>query len=260
MRSAWSRICKLLGFIFRPIPDWYDRGQTVVTVIITLLPSGVPLLYGAWNWAFRRGLAFSGIIFVLLLFLACYRLQKQFENAMDAIPKLSIAQCTYYATPIFNMQSGGIVGLPTFYHANIINEPRGIADRKLAKNVAGRVQIKREDGSIVCKYKLHRWEHAPEFADVGRKANLSQHEDLLPNGIEYKLDIAMKYDNEECFYTPTNDSAVSNHAPGFRDKRYEFSPGIYIAEIRLSGENVDTYLKCRIINPGQGNLILTPLT
>jgi hypothetical protein len=154
-----------------------------------------------------------------------------------------------------------VVGRPFFYHLKIANEPTGTIERKVAKKVAGRVQMFHENGTPAARERLHRWENSPGPREVGKSADQLVAIDIPPNGIECNLDIAMKYESEDSFYTPNNETAMRiADAPGWREEDFKFPPGIYIAKVHLSGINVVTDLRCQIVNKGVGSkLEITPL-
>ncbi len=223
--------------------------QNVIAIVIIIAPSLASIVdrfkrHGYW------GILASVALLVAATFIACYRLQKQVDNIRDGIPRLICRGHSEYVWPIQD-GTGNVIGIPTFYHLKIVNDPRGVADRKTAKQVVGTVEILYQDRRQACASKQHRWEHSRETAQVGREANLLGSQDIPPNGAEVLLDIAMKYDDEDDFYTPTNDTDMRPY-PGRRDVRYKFTPGEYIARIRLAGANVDTKLECKIVNGGKG--------
>lgn len=79
-----------------------------------------------------------------------------------------------------------------------------------------------------------------------------------------KLDIAMKYDDEDEFYTPNNDTIFREiygwGLHGWREEEFKFPPGKYIAVVRLRGRNVVIDIRCLIVNKGKGSkLEITPL-
>jgi len=153
-----------------------------------------------------------------------------------------------------------VVGTPVFYHLNIANEPTGTVDRKIAEKVAGRVQVLHENGSPAAKERLHRWWNSPGPREVGKSADQLVAIDIPPNGVECNLDIAMKYEDEDSFYTPNNETAMWHGRSGWREEDFKFPPGIYIAKVHLSGTNVVTDLRCQIVNKGIGSkLEITPL-
>ncbi len=153
-----------------------------------------------------------------------------------------------------------VIGRPFFYHLKIANEPTGTVDRKVAEKVAGRVQIFHENGTPAAKERLHRWETSPGPQEVGKSADQQVAIDIPPNGVECNLDIALKYEAEDSFYTHNNDTAMWHGQSGWRDEEFKFPPGTYIAKVHLSGTNVVTDLRCQIVNKGVGSkLEITPL-
>jgi hypothetical protein len=187
----------------------------------------------------------------------------------EAMPRLVCKGMSFHDQPLVAITEGlagsppvpapmsRIIGTPTFYHMRIANEPLG---GKTAGKVAGRVRIFPEDGGEVKPDRLHRWESAPGPLEVGKAADEHQERDIAANGIEHTLDIAMKYDDEDHFYTVTNDTILRG-TPGWRDPWFEYPPGAYIATVELAGTNVVSTLSCRIVNRGKGQkLAVTPLT
>jgi hypothetical protein len=193
-------------------------------------------------------LASAGLLVIALL-VAASRLKIKLDSILDDMPNVVCKGTSRKDDVAIHDNRGHIYGKPAFYHLRIANEPKGRTSRQTARKVAGRAAILFSDGTEACAGKLHRWEHTFGPAEVGKFADLYQATDIPPNGVEVSLDIAMKYDEDECFYTPTNETATM--FPDFRDTRYKFAPGVYLATIRLSGENVDTSLRCRIVNRGK---------
>jgi hypothetical protein len=189
--------------------------------------------------------------------------QNELECLKDGSPTLVCKGVSFHENPIVTnlVELTGsppttvlrreLIGVPVFYHLSIVNEPRGMADRKVAEKVAARVRIFHEDGTPAADERLHRWEHSPGPAEVGKEADQKLPLDIPPSGIECKLDIAMKYDDEDEFYTPNNETALRG-VPGWRDEEFKFPPGTYIAEIHFRGTNVVSDLRCRIKNKGKG--------
>jgi len=227
--------------------------------ILVIIAATLAAINGNWNWTLTKGFLASASLLVAATFVATYRLQKQIDDMRDGVPNLICTGTSHDTVPIRHIVTGAIYGIPTFYHIKIANEPRGSVDKEVAKMVSGRVEILLPDRTQVCALKLHRWRHSAGPAEAGKSADILQSQDIQPNGIEVLLDIAMKYDAEDAFYTPTNDTVEKGY-DGWRDTRYEFKPGEYIARIRLVGSNVATTLECRIINKGSGKkLELQPI-
>lgn len=250
--SICRRFWRILGLTFRPIPGFWDKGQTIITILLIIAPSATPVLTSAQTdlLTINRGLEISAVMLILLLFVASYQLQKQLDDALDGTPKLVCKGVASNANqPVQNSQTGQIYGTPVFYHLRVENMPTGKVDRHTARKIAGTVEMFDGSNHSLCPRKLHRWEQQPGPAEAGKSADLMQPLDIPPSGVECKLDIGMKYTDENDFYTPTNEST---QYLGFRDPRYKFGPGTYIASVRLSGENVDTLFHCKIINGGRG--------
>lgn len=229
-------------------------GQRLLLILAVLAPTLAGAISGFAEWinlSFARGVLYSVCLLGLLLFIAAYRLQNQIDDMRDSVPRLVYTGTSYDTVPIRNLATGAIYGIPTFYHVGVANKPRGQIDKQVAKMVAGMVEILSADKAQVCPPKLHRWRHSAGPAEVGKSADILQSQDIQPNEIEVLLDIAMKYDDEDEFYTPTNDTVVKGYR-GWRDDRYRFAKGEYIARIRLVGSNVDRVIKCNIVNRGKG--------
>ena len=153
-----------------------------------------------------------------------------------------------------------VIGRPIFYHLKIANEPTGTVDRKVAEKIAGRVQIFHENGTPAARERLHRWENSPGPKEAGKSADQLVAIDIPPNGVECNLDIAMKYEEEDSFYTPNNETAMRHGQSGWGGEDFKFPPGTYMAKVYLSGTNTVTDLRCQIVNKGVGSkLEITPL-
>ena len=142
-----------------------------------------------------------------------------------------------------------VVGTATFYHLKIANEPAAALNRMVAEQVAARVQLFGADGSPAAAERLHRWEDSPGPAEVGKQADRLVSLDIPPNGIEYKLDLAMKYAEDRCFHTPNNETVLRG-VRDWREPEFRFGPGTYTARIHLRGSNVSADMKCLIVNRG----------
>jgi hypothetical protein len=211
-----------------------------------------------WYWWVIGAL----IVALFWVFEGAYHHARRLHDKLDGTPKLVCKGVSWHDNPLvrnvldMGMSPAGvhpiIVGTPTFYHLNIANEPTGISDRKVADKVAARVQIFHEDGTTpAADERLHRWEDSPGPAEVGKQADRELPLDIPPSGVEYNLDIAMKYDKDDDFYTPNNETVLRG-STDWREVEFRFPPGTYIADVHLRGANVATDLRCRIINRGKG--------
>jgi hypothetical protein len=218
-----------------------------------------------WRWYWW---VIGALIVVLVwVFEGAYHHTRRLHEKLDGTPKLVCKGVSSHYQPISanHIELIGspevtttvrrIIGNPVFYHLKIANEPIGVTDRKTAENVAARVQIFHESGTPAAKERLHRWEHSPGPAEGNWKtADTLIPIDIPPSGVEYKLDIAMKYDEDDAFYTPNNET-VLNGSSDFREENFKFPPGTYIARVHLRGNNVASDLGYQIVNNGRG----TPL-
>jgi hypothetical protein len=220
-----------------------------------------------WRWYFW--VIGALIVAFFWVFESSYRHSRGLEEKLDGAPKLVCKGISFHKNAISGPELSGspavptgnmvIIGTPMFYHLHIVNEPTGITDRKVAEKVAGRVQIFHENGTPAANERLHRWEDSPVPNDpqVGKMADSMIPRDISPSGVEYRLDIAMKYDDEDDFYTPNNETVFKEvygwGRYGWREEEYTFPPGTYIAQIHLSGANVSKNLRCQIVNKGKGS-------
>jgi hypothetical protein len=231
--------------------------------------------YNSWwitpKWGAKTWLIGLLVITVLAILEGSYQYAHRLQLRLDGAPKLVCKGVSSHGNPLVmnEVEMTGsplvattrqrIVGTPTFYHMKIANEPVGTIDRKTAEKVAARVQVFHENGTPAADERLHRWEDSPGPVEAGKQADRMVPLDIPPSGVEYNLDIAMKYENDDAFYTPNNETALQG-IPGWREKQFEFPPGTYIAKIRLQGTNVVSEIECRIVNKGKGSqLEITPL-
>lgn len=275
MAKRLRRLVRILWLALRPIPRWKDTMQSIVSFLVIIAPTLAGIfrkLKGPEGWTLRDGFFASIGLFAVAVAVAAYRIQEKLDDILEGVPKLVCKGASFHDNPIVrnSMEMEGspavpvlrsrIVGTPTFYHLRITNEPTGVIDRKVAEKVAARVQVFHENGTPAAKERLHRWEHSPGPAEAGKSADQLLPLDIPPSGIECNLDIAMKYDEDDSFHTPNNET-VMRGSPDWREEDFKFPPGIYVAEIRFRGANVVSNLKCQIVNKGKGSkLEITPLS
>ena len=105
---------------------------------------------------------------------------------------------------------------------------------------------------------IGRWGDLPEAVYVASTIQISQ-VDLPPNGLPYKVDIAIKYARERDAYAWNNESDLNSEAKGRRDPRYKLGTGTYTVRVHLRGLNTYATHWLTLKNPGQnGALDLTP--
>jgi hypothetical protein len=275
MLRDFKRFGHVLWLALRPIPGWNDKVQSALALIALMAPTLWALMASRisslGNWTVREGALTSvGLLAVAVTVSAC-RIQKELDAIRDGTPKLVCKGVSFHPNPIVRDSVGRqgspltpvitrtIVGVPIFYHLRMANEPAGTVDRKVAEKVAARVQILHENGTPAAGERLHRWEHSPAPSQAGKGADQLLPLDIPPSGIESKLDIAMKYDEDEAFHTPNNETVMSG-SKDWREEDFNFPPGNYIAHIRFQGTNVVSTLRCQIINKGKhSKLEITPL-
>lgn len=220
-----------------------------------------------WGWK-------VWIIGILVITLFCivegsYRHTQALQAKLDGMPRLAYKGISFHDNSIATAELSGsplvptgrmiVIGRPTFYHVRIANEPTGIVNRAIAQQVAARVQMFHENGTAAAAERLHRWEDSPEVQQVQKQADRLLPLDIPPSGVEYKLDIAMKYDGDDCFYTPNNETVI-NGSRDWREHDFAFPPGVYLARVHLQGANVSTEMRFQIVNKGKGpKLEITPL-
>jgi hypothetical protein len=229
--------------------------------------------YNGWwitpKWGWKTWVIGLLIITVLAILEGSYRHACRLQIKLDGVPKLVCKGVSFHENPIvvneLEMSESPptarvrVVGVPIFYHLKIANEPTGETDRKVAEKVAARVQIFHQNGTPAANERLHRWEDSPGPAEAGKMADRLLPLDISPSGVEYNLDIAMKYDEDESFYTPNNETVMTG-SPDWREEDFKFPPGTYVARIQLRGANVATNLAYQIVNKGKGaKLEITPL-
>lgn len=251
-----AAVGKVLWLAIRPIPGWHDILQRLLIVLLIAAPA----LVGTWTNRLSNvnGLLASAGLLIVALVVAASRLKMERDAILDDMPNLVCKGTSRKENVPIHDGQGHVFGAPTFYHLRIANEPKGKASRQSARKVAGTVRILFSDGNEACAGKLHKWEHTFGPAELGKFADLHQAIDIPPSGIEVNLDIGMKYDEDDCFYTPTNETATIHK--DFRDARYKFCPGVYFASVRLAGENVETSLRCRIVNKGKNEKLEVAFT
>jgi hypothetical protein len=247
MRVFFRRLKTIVGHALRPVPEWGDMWEKIVTFLIIFAPSLASIKERLLS--VRTGLLVTAGLAMVATIIAAYRIQKELDEIRDATPKL-VAKGISHRDATIHDGRGTVFGTPTFYHLKIANEPTGTVDRKNAENVAARVGLLSMSRKFISSDRLHRWAHAPGPMEAGKSADYFQGLNIGPNGIEYLLDLAMKYDGDEEFYTATNDTATKYL--DFRDKEFKFGKGEYIASVRLAGTNVLTTIECRIVNLGKG--------
>lgn len=241
----FPRLVKVLKLALAPIESWTSRWQMLVSALLLVAP-GLASIFNRLSLRvaveLSLGTAFCAAV------LAMYRLQKQYDHALDSVPRLVATIGSREATIHSNSKP---IGRPRFYHLRIANAPTGTLDRKTAERVAGRVQILNAKREAIAPERLHRWADAPSVLEVGKLADHMQGIDIAPNLIEYPLDLVLKYDEDDHFYTHNNDTSVSRWRD-FRDPEFKFGPGTYIARARIAGINIVAEFECEIQNEGKG--------
>lgn len=269
-KNMRKRLVKVLALAIRPIPQLSDSWNIVSGIIIFIIgPQAVASLIPATSTRARFEIALLAALIAILA--AAYRIQKALDDTLTGLPKLVCKRVTHRPSPIIRRSVDTtsspvtvrqeIVGMPVFYHLNIANEPTGMSDRRTAEKVAGRVQIFHEAGEPAANERLHRWADSPGPGDpgAGKQADRLLPLDIPPSGVEYKFDIAMKYDDDDAFYTPNNETVLAGSLD-WREDDFKFPPGNYVANVRLQGPNVVTLMRFRIVNKGSGSrLLITPL-
>lgn len=266
-----KRCRAVIRLAFAPVKKWKQGWQMLVSFLILIAPPLAVLL--KQSWPLRDTLETSLIFATVAVFIAAYRLHEDLDTVQDGTPKLVCkrisshpnqivrTEYSFGGSPPVPVMNSVVVGNPEFYHAHIANEPTGQTDRKVAEKVAARVRISHDNGEAAAEERLHRWEDSPAPGDprVGKMADRLLPLDIPPSGVEYKLDIAMKYDEDESFHTPNNET-VFNGSPDWREERFKFPPGNYTAHVKLQGTNVIANMKFHIVNKGKGSrLDISPL-
>ena len=248
------RTSKILRLTFAPVERWASWWQMLIALFIIVVPPAYVQMFTMGPFKLRDALEVSLIVVFVAVVSAAYRLQKTLDTATDEAPKLIVTGVSKHENVPIHDGRGHVFGSPTFYHVKLANKPVGTLNRPTARKVAGRVQIFDINGKAIGEDRLHRWKHSPGPLEVGKHADVMLAEDILPNGVEWYFDIAMKYEADDNFYTPNNDTAITHS--DCRDPAIAFGPGTYIARMEFLGENLSAVVKCRIQNEGAGKPLI----
>src|SRR5271157_3900926 len=132
MRDFVKRLGRVLWLSLKPIPDWGEAVQGIVTLIVLVAPTLGAVIDkytgSGYHWTVSRGLVASLGLFAVAQIVSAYRIKRQLDEVTDSIPKLVCKGVSFHDNPIVrnSMELEGspvvpvlrqrIVGVPTFYH------------------------------------------------------------------------------------------------------------------------------------------------
>jgi hypothetical protein len=218
-----SALRRFLGLALRPVPSWTGWfgivgslvGVTGATVLAWFLApgtrrtmaSGRAVVESASRWPWAVAVFFC--LLALLFLVAGVRLQQRLASApqLGFVEKRSRPETLNGTRPV------------TFAQVAVANEP-GDTVGSVARHVVPYITVIGSDGAEIHPKQLARWTDKPEPAinrdlSIGNP-DLTQWDEIPPNGQPFYIDTAMKFDDEDGCYVWTNEGSVkgANAIPG----------------------------------------------
>ncbi len=198
-----------------------------------------------WGWLI---LLIVGLI--IAPFFAFHKIQTKLNRIENARPNIVVLGIKNVSTPIMNLKTHEILGVPVFTQVLFANDYLNPLQAVDATNVVGRIDIYGEDGKHLFSL-IGRWSETKEEASGGQPTEMEQIT-IAPNRRPCPMDIALKYQEDEKGYVHNNESR--RRAPSdWRDENKPLPPGNYSVQIRLQGNNVDSICRFTFVNKGIGN-------
>jgi hypothetical protein len=244
MPGFFRRLGDILWMSLLPLPAVSDMGQRVFWLITLVAPTAAAI---TGRLSSQNAVLISAAIGVVLFGRTAYRLKADLDAINDSAPRLIFKGFSSCARKIHDGGST-VWGTPTFYYVNLANEPLGTNNRSTAKQVVGHFTFC-IDGKAVAPERVHRWEDAIDPLMAGHQADRFLPRDIPPNGLKCNLDLVLKYDDDDAFYT--HDNATGRSFRDFRDPAFKFEKGTYVVTIRLEGDNLQQTYQCEIVNDGK---------
>ena len=153
-----------------------------------------------------------------------------------------------------------IVGEPVFLHALFANDPEP-GKGSDAHNVRVEIEFYNAERTVLAIPQMAgRWAETDQPGTLDYKAITNDEITMSANGRPYKLDIVMKYDEDDECYGHNNETP-SKAQSDFRDKDKKLGIGRYAVLIRVRGSNglVEPFW-FHLVNSGKGKPIeFTPI-
>jgi len=197
----------------------------------------VPPLFADWRWA-------ALVCFLIYSALMWWQLWTYREEIYASIPNIEIVECEII--PNVGMRrtrssqvspSGQYSAMEygTFFNAVFANNPRRRTSENTANNVSARITYYDVDEQLLVGPIFGRWSDSDEpktSIDIPRLINAS----ILSNGTPRKLDLFMKFQDDEFCYAYNNDSYFFEN---WRHVNYKLTAETFLIHVELIGERVE---------------------
>ena len=182
------------------------------------------LSFPTWLW-----ILLLAIGFVIIPFIAFHKMRLQ----RDSIIQKSEAVLRYkgWLSSVQHFEYEGKIIRRWFTTISFVNVPLYSSERGIAKQVVGHIEFWDSTRRNLLFEMVGRWADTPEAFAVGYIAD-NIPVNILPNEFERRLNIVIKYDDDDDCYGYNNDSQKFKR---WCDPSKVLDPGIYQVKVRLRG-------------------------
>ena len=217
---------------------------------ITDNPISTFTIVPTWGWL---TILIMGL--VIAPFFAFHKLRNRLDEYESTQPNVVFDQCR--ESPLFQK------GQPIFHitQAWFKNSPTRRADSSVARQVTATIEF-RETGDTPQQVLriAGQWVEsiAPDFVCFGNTTNKI---DILPNDESYKLNIALKWEEDENAYGYALESFIYSQQQDGREDVRKLPRGEHSVYVKLKGVGVDKSFEFTLVNPGKHETLeLRPLS
>lgn len=144
------------------------------------------------------------------------------------------------------------ISTATFAYARVSNLPEGEpTDKSEARQVVAHITYCNTDRSPLYRSMVARWSDMPEVGRGFTPVQLHQI-DMPPNGLPFRIDVAIKHPKERDAYGWNNESDQNSEVQERRDARFRLPPGTYEVRVELTGVNARETFWLTLTNNGRG--------
>ncbi len=215
----------------------------------------VPPLFADWRWA-------ALVCFIIYSAIMWWRLWIYREEYYANIPNIQFVE--FEISPNVGMRrtrpsqlspSGQYSEMEygTFFKAVFVNNPKRRMAENIANNVSARITFFDSNEQLLIGPIFGRWSDSDEpktSVDIPKLINAS----ILSNGTPRKLDLFMKFSEDEFCYAYNNDSYFFEN---WRHVNFKLTPDKFFIHVELIGERVEIYYWFTVYNWDAGKHIQT---